>query len=246
MQHVVMFSGGIASWATARRVAQEHGTDNLTLLFADTRIEDEDTYRFLEEAAEQVGGELVWLCEGRTPWEVFFDERYLGNIWYDPCSLLLKREPLQEYTQEHFDPQDTILYFGFTADEQHRADRARELQQPWQAEAPLCDCPRLDREALLEECRAVGLEPPRMYGMGFSHANCGGFCVKGGIWNYRRLLKYFPERYAHHERQEQALREYLGREDISIIRDRRGGENRPVTLREFREREQDLYWMDVI
>jgi len=74
-QHVVMFSGGAGSWATAKLVAERHGTDGLTLLFADTKIEDEDTYRFLHEAAANVGGELVVTAEGRTPWEVFKDRR---------------------------------------------------------------------------------------------------------------------------------------------------------------------------
>jgi hypothetical protein len=30
-----MFSGGIGSWATAKRVAEKHGTDDLYLLFSD-------------------------------------------------------------------------------------------------------------------------------------------------------------------------------------------------------------------
>jgi 3'-phosphoadenosine 5'-phosphosulfate sulfotransferase (PAPS reductase)/FAD synthetase len=55
-RRVVMFSGGVASWATAKRVAADHGTDGLTLLFADTQMEDEDTYRFLEAGATNVGG----------------------------------------------------------------------------------------------------------------------------------------------------------------------------------------------
>lgn len=42
MKHVVMFSGGIGSWAAAKRVAAEHGTADLTLLFTDTLIEDAD------------------------------------------------------------------------------------------------------------------------------------------------------------------------------------------------------------
>ena len=36
MKHVVMFSGGLSSWAAAKRVAAEHGTDDLVLLFSDT------------------------------------------------------------------------------------------------------------------------------------------------------------------------------------------------------------------
>ncbi|MGP4029731.1 hypothetical protein [Actinomadura sp. 3N407] len=83
MWHVVMFSGGINSWAAARRVADEHGTGKLQLLFADTYAEDEDLYRFLEEAAAQIGAPLVRIADGRTPWQVFDDEHYLGNAgWH--------------------------------------------------------------------------------------------------------------------------------------------------------------------
>lgn len=44
-KRVVMFSGGVGSWAAAKRVAERRGTDGLILLFADTKSEDEDTYR---------------------------------------------------------------------------------------------------------------------------------------------------------------------------------------------------------
>lgn len=54
MKHVVMFSGGAGSWAAAKRVAERHGTADLTLLFTDTLMEDEDLYRFLHEAAAAV------------------------------------------------------------------------------------------------------------------------------------------------------------------------------------------------
>ena len=47
MKHIVMFSGGIASWATAKRIAEQHGTDELIMCFADTQMEDPDLYRFL-------------------------------------------------------------------------------------------------------------------------------------------------------------------------------------------------------
>src|ERR1017187_4012260 len=89
--HVVLFSGGLGSWATAKRVADKHGTDNLILLFCDTRIEDPDLYRFLPEAAANVGGRLVILNEGRTVWEGFRDVKFLGNARIDPCSRILKR-----------------------------------------------------------------------------------------------------------------------------------------------------------
>lgn len=53
--HVVQFSGGIGSWAAARRVADKYGIENLVLLFADVLTEDPDTYRFNEDAATDLG-----------------------------------------------------------------------------------------------------------------------------------------------------------------------------------------------
>jgi 3'-phosphoadenosine 5'-phosphosulfate sulfotransferase (PAPS reductase)/FAD synthetase len=57
MRHVVFFSGGVGSWAAGKRIAAQYGTDGLTLLFTDTRIEDPDLYRFLDDAAANVGGD---------------------------------------------------------------------------------------------------------------------------------------------------------------------------------------------
>ena len=99
--HVVMFSGGITSWAAARRVARLHGTDNLTLLFADTNIEDEDLYRFLDDAARDIGVPVTRVADGRTPQQVFADKRFLGNSRIAPCSHLLKQVPCRQIGRAH-------------------------------------------------------------------------------------------------------------------------------------------------
>ena len=67
MINICFFSSGAASWLAAKRVAKKFGTDNLYLVFADTGIEDKDNYRFLIDAADNVGGELIWLKDGRSP-----------------------------------------------------------------------------------------------------------------------------------------------------------------------------------
>lgn len=50
MHHVVMFSGGAASYVAAKRVIEKYGKENVTLLFADTRTEDETLYEFVAQA----------------------------------------------------------------------------------------------------------------------------------------------------------------------------------------------------
>lgn len=237
MIHVVMFSGGIGSWAAARRVRQRHPTEKILALFADTKMEDEDLYRFLPEAAASVRADLVMIAEGRTPWQVFRDERFLGNSRVDPCSKILKRRALDTWRDENLDPKETIVYVGIDWTEEHRFHRVRERLGAWRVEAPMCEAPFVTKVEMLEDLASFGIEPPRLYAMGFSHNNCGGFCIKAGHAHFANLLRALPERYAFHEQQEQELREQLG--DVSILKDRAGGgPPKRLTLRAFRERLQ--------
>ena len=112
ISHVVQISGGIGSWATGRLVVDRlmKPDDQLILLFADTLIEDRDTYMFLDAAADDLGVPLTRVADGRTPWQVFKDTRFLGNTRADPCSKILKRDLLRAYIDRHFDPDSTIIY----------------------------------------------------------------------------------------------------------------------------------------
>lgn len=229
-----MFSSGAGSWAAAKRV-RPRKRDCVTLLFADTKIEDEDNYRFLDEAARNVGAPLVKVVEGRDPWEVFFDVRFLGNTRIDPCSRVLKREILRRWLDDHCAPENTTVYLGIDWTEEHRLKKARGYWSPWTVEAPLCEPPYLSKPEVLSWLRDEGIEPPRLYALGFPHANCGGFCIKAGMKHFKLLLQTLPERYRYHEEKEEELRQYLGK-NIAILRDRRGGTVTPLTLRQLRER----------
>lgn len=223
------------------RVAERHGTDDLVLLFADTLMEDEDLYRFLSEATERVDGTFVRLADGRDPWEVFFDVRFLGNHHVDPCSRILKRDLCRKWIYEHCDPTDTVIYLGLDWTEPNRlaAVRNRPEWEGWTVESPMSDRPLLDKQDMLNWLRAEGIEPPRLYAMGFPHNNCGGFCIKAGQTHFKLLYETMPDRYAYHEQKEQDLRAHLERDDIAILTDRSDGrsgkDRRPMTLREFRE-----------
>lgn len=246
MKHIVSFSGGIGSWAAAKRVAEKFGTKDLILLFADVKMEDEDLYRFVDEAAANVGGTFVRLTEGRDPWTVFFDERFLGNSRVDPCSKILKRGMLDKWRDANVDPAEDVCYIGIDWSEMHRLDRLRLRCAPYRYEAPMCEKPYLDKSQMLGLLKAEGIQPPRLYGLGFHHNNCGGFCVKAGQAQFALLLEKFPERYAYHETREQEIRAFLGK-NVSILTDRRGnGKKKPLTLKSFRERlERDKAALDV-
>lgn len=243
VKHIVMFSGGIGSWATAKRVAEKNGTDDMVLLFADVKGdtqnphigEDEDTYRFIAEAAENIGSELVRVADGRNIWEVFRDKRFLGNSRQANCSHTLKQIPCRKWLEENCpDAHNTICYVGIDWTESHRLPKIQKAYLPYRAEAPLCDPPFLDKKDMIEWAKRDGLRPPRLYAAGYSHNNCGGGCVRAGQGQFRLLLEQNPERYLVWEEQEQQMRDYLNK-DVSILRDHKKG-GTPLTLRTFRER----------
>lgn len=232
MRHVVMYSGGVTSFFAARWVIEQYGTHPVTLLFADTRMEDADLYRFLVDSTHFLSVPLTRIADGRTPWQVFADEHFLGNSRIDPCSRILKRQLLNRWVKANCLPGETVLYWGLTWEEKHRALRLAARQTPWACRFPLCEKPWKTKNQWLDELQCLGLRIPRLYSMGFPHNNCGGACVKAGQAQWARLFEVMPERYLWHEQQEERLRQRLG--DVSILRTRQGGMSTPLSLRQFR------------
>jgi hypothetical protein len=237
VSRVVQFSGGITSWAAARRVADQHGIDDLVLLFADTLIEDEDLHRFLAQAAADIGVRVTRVADGRTPTEVFLDRKFIGNSQIAPCSLHLKQLPCRRWLEANCDSDDTVLYVGidWTTKDANRLPGIAAGWAPWRVEAPLLQPPYLDKRGWMLEARRRGIEPPRMYGLGFEHNNCGGRCVRGGQGQWAHLLKVFPERFAAAEADERRLQELLAT-NATHLRDRTDGETKPLPLTELRRR----------
>jgi hypothetical protein len=240
-RHVVMFSGGIGSWATAKRVAAKYGTENLILLFSDVKGdtdnphvgEDEDTYRFIEEAAANVGGELITLVDGRNIWEVFREKRFLGNSRLAPCSHELKQKPAKKWIAENTTPGDAIIYVGIDWTESHRMVAVQRGYAPWLVDAPLLEEPHLTKAQMIEWAESEGLSAPRLYRYGFKHNNCGGGCVRAGQAQFKRLLDVMPERFAEWENQEIEMQNFLGVE-VTILTRKVDGRKEPLSLTDLR------------
>jgi hypothetical protein len=231
-----MYSGGLVSWATAEVACHLYGPDNVELIFADTLIEDEDLYRFLDETVKQLGCKYTRLCDGRTPWEVFEDVKFIGNSRIDPCSRILKREIIRKYLDANYDPAKTTIHIGFSWDEMHRFDKAKPYWNPWTIRAPLTeDGYQWTRAQIEARLQGHGIALPRLYAMGFAHNNCGGFCVKAGHAQFKALLEQMPERYAAHEREEAKVMDKIGTAS-TVMKDRRGGTTKPLSMQAFRER----------
>lgn len=245
INHLVAFSGGVGSWAAAKRVVERHGSKGTVLLFADTMTEDEDLYRFIQEAADNVGAPLIRIADGRNIWELMRDQRMMGGGMKgaDPCSKVLKRELMTRWFKENCQP-DTVTHLGIDWTETHRLERVRAKMPDRQWSAPMTEPPYLEKTQMREWLQREGIREPRLYGLGFPHNNCGGFCVKAGQAQFALLLKAFPDRYAYHEAEEEKTRQALGK-DVSVLRYEKNGRKHYMTMKEFREERERQASFDI-
>lgn len=238
---LVFYSGGAGSWAAAKCACDEFGPENTTLLFTDTKIEHPDLYVFLREGARVLGCKLIEISDGRTPFEVFLDVKMIGNTRIDPCSRVLKRELAQKWISENCDPDETTLIFGIDSFEYHRFDngegggvRPRYAEMGWPHVKCLASYGVFTKPYILSMVAEAGLPLPSLYRKGFPHNNCGGACVKAGRAQWALLLEQEPETYKKWEKDEAELQRIIGT-DSTILRDRRGGDTKPYSLKTFRE-----------
>lgn len=239
MKHVINFSGGLCSFWAAHRVVEKFGTKDVVLLFADTLIEDEELYEFNEHSARLLGVPITRISKEMTPWELFRKQGMIGNSRFPICSIYLKREILDAWSEQNCLEMDTVIYLGFDWKEAIRLQEIRKAKPGWSWEAPMLDEPIWDKCKMQSEAEALGLKIPRLYLMGFPHNNCGGRCVRAGISHWVRLYRLLPERYLEWENEEIATiaeLEARGIEWLSMLKDRRGGVTKPMTLRELRAR----------
>lgn len=234
-QHIIQWGGGVTSWATAHVIAKRHGIENLVLLFADTKAEHPDLYRFNDEASALVGVPITRVCDGRTPIEANRDRKFLGNSRLAPCSKILKQDPCRAWLEENSDPETDMLYVGIDVSELHRIPGVRKGWAPWRVEFPLTEPPLRDKRGWIEEVRRLKVREPEMYRLGYSHNNCFGGCVRGGVAYWAHTLKTFPEVFAEHEQAESAFRTDGG-DTATYLTVTRDGVERSLPLIQLRQR----------
>lgn len=225
IKHVVMFSTGMSSAYLASLVLEKYGHEDTCLLFTDTKWEDEDNYRFMRDVSMYLGKEITWLADGRTPEQVFWDKRFFGNYATTPCSSELKMRQTVIFVENlRLNGYEPVLYFGITGEterERNRAPRIAETYshnciEPVESRFPLLDM-EVNNVLLTQIIQGNwGIRRPRMYDLGFKHANCGGRCVKGGIGHYVNLHRVWPERFKKQAEMERRFRTEIN--DYTILK----------------------------
>lgn len=279
--HIVMYSGGLGSWYTAKKVIEKYGKENTLLLFTDTLIEDEDLYRFLIESSAKLFGvwhkktqwlsdycleiprlensklsdrkeslkyvrefafelisNLVWLCDGRTPWEVYEDRGIIGNSKMAPCSMELKKDVADKYIHDNFRPNECICYVGIDWSESHRYERLVPKKFPYIYKAPLTEPPIVSYSEIKEELNRDGIELPKLYKEGFPHNNCGGFCCKAGKGHFADFYSKMPERFNHHAEKELSLMKQIDRNN-TVLTETVEGEIVNISLIDLAKRSEE-------
>lgn len=178
---------------------------------------------------------FVWMQDGRTPWEVFKDERWIGNSRVAQCSHKLKQKLSRIWVEENYKPDEVILYVGIDWTEIERMNSITKNWKPYTVLAPMTEEPYADKVEMHRIDKKDGLKKQRLYEKGFAHANCGGFCVRGGQGHFINLLQENRDYYLYNEVKEQEMLQYLDRDNVSILTREIDGVSYNLTLKTLRE-----------
>lgn len=129
----------------------------------------------------------------------------MAGVGGAPCTMILKKQARQHWQTEN-KPDYHVL--GFTVEEKKRHERfiTTELDNV----LPMLIAEGYTKQECLDYMLKQGIEPPRVYRMGFPNANCIG-CVKAGsatYWNHVR--KMFPDVFQHRAEQSRRIGAKLG------------------------------------
>lgn len=186
---VAWFSCGDASACATKLTIERYGK-RVVVVYTDPKGEHPDNKRFLADCERWFGQSIIVLSSRfyRDPWDVMRKERYIVGPNGAHCTGVLKRE-----LRFGFQRPDDIQVFGFTAEEQDRADRFREQNFEVHLETPLIDA-GMTKDDCHRMVAGAGIDIPAMYKLGFQNNNCIG-CPKGGMGYWNTIRKHFPAQF---------------------------------------------------
>lgn len=182
---VAWFSCGAASAVAARLVLAER--PNAIVARCIVPNEHWDNERFAFDVAQWLGVRIVDLRSEKYTdcWDVWERRRFLNSPGGALCTVEMKKKVRQSFEQP-----DDVQVFGFTWEEQDRAERFVENNPEIEAWFPLIE-KRISKGDCYRILEAEGLTLPAMYRLGYHNANCVG-CVKGGAGYWNKIRQDFP------------------------------------------------------
>lgn len=181
---VSWFSCGAASAVATKLIKPD------VIAYCNTGSEDGDNERFMLDCEKWFERPVTRLQNSKykDTWTLWEKRKWLSGPEGAPCTGELKIQPRLEFQRV-----DDIHVFGYTADANdiRRAQAMRENWPELNISTPLIDR-GITKAACLAMIMSAGIEPPRVYAMGFPNANCIP-CVKATSPSYWALVrKEFP------------------------------------------------------
>ena len=183
---VVWFSAGAASAVAAKLTVKSE--PDAVIAYTDPGSEHPDNVRFLADCERWFDHEVIRLRSDRyaDTWQVWTERRFLVSPQGALCTAELKKR-----VRFAFERPDDVQVFGYTAEEQNRADRFRRQNPEVDLRTPLIDAGLTKSDCLAMIDRA-GIELPAMYRLGYRNNNCIG-CPKGGMGYWNKIRRDFPD-----------------------------------------------------
>jgi 3'-phosphoadenosine 5'-phosphosulfate sulfotransferase (PAPS reductase)/FAD synthetase len=158
-------------------------------VYCRVRNEHDDNLRFLSDFERVLGIKVEIITNQQFDgdiFNVFLKRGYIKNQYGAPCTMILKKDMRKAYQLP-----DDIQVFGYTAEEQDRADRFIDGNNEVNENFPLLDA-GVTKQDCLDQIKSWGIKLPVMYRLGYNNNNCIG-CVKGGMGYWNKIRKDFPE-----------------------------------------------------
>lgn len=220
--YIVSVSSGAPSALCALLAIEQYGSENVELVFADTKVENKDNYRFLADLEAYTGKEITRLCEGRTPLQVADDEHYIPNQAFATCTYRLKIEPIMQHVSIRQKDYIVHMLIGYDLSDKSRVAKTKES---WLSRWVMPHFPIIEAEILepKRELKRRGFNIPYTYSLNFKHGNClheeeMGGCVKFGKTDMIRVLIHMRAGYLYRENWEiNAIQKRITRHFIAYL-----------------------------
>lgn len=182
---VVWFSCGAPSAVAAKMtLAKQEAAE---IVYCETRSEHPDNERFIRDCETWFDRRITRISSTKYEdvWDVWEKTRFIVSPKGARCSTELKKIPRMDFQES-----DDWQLYGFTVEEQDRADLFRANNPEINFETPLIEAglTKADCKGIL---RGAGIELPIMYKLGFNNNNCP-CCPKGGMGYWNKLRVEFP------------------------------------------------------
>lgn len=186
-KYLAWFSAGAASAVATKLALATYG--DVTIYRTDPGSEHPDNDRFAADCAAWFGQEILSVTGDDRyvdTWDVWESTGYLVGPTGARCTIELKKKARWKVERD-YDGQ----IFGYTAEEEHRAERFRVGNPDVRLVTPLIER-GLGKADCLAMVERAGIELPAMYQLGYRNNNCIG-CVKGGMGYWNKIRVDFPD-----------------------------------------------------